>query len=630
MEFMDSSLETLLEEQVNVDRSSEAYMALVRPIARHVLLALYYLRKNDIIHGDVKPSNVLLRRDGNNWIAKLADFGNSVRMVDVNSYYDDFQIQSLFYRAPEVFLGNPFGPEIDMWSFGCVMCQMFTLKPIFLEKTVPNTLIRITSILGPIPKSLLMNTVFSRAHFNEDGDFIHVDNFLESSNLGESIDLDCSQKLRTECIEIMNGNIRRPIYSTILGLSLSRVVHGSSEKVLHAHLPFCKMPSKPRLPKLLNFLLGMFCYDPKSRLNPYQALFHDFLADSQFPLLLPFEDYPSDAAQKKNNGSTHKVVPHVYMERVENAQREARDVQRTLFENRMWIPPGTAFPSIAPGSVFPTVVGSKRKRSCEEECEVETEKKRKLGLFHQGGRERTTSTASGSEAERERKLEDSICKLVRDNSDLDAYIDAIKEKMRRKLQSLEEEKHNQGIEEKREALLGSFKNVLEDTLSQLDREEIEEDTENSTWTETIEESDYKKRLQHPKRQEKKFIKCQKYMQERKLTDNHKKQESQTQVSEEKKEFPLGSEKWVKSEYFDRHVRQNSEESEKKGEGVREDCEVVFLSSDEERSGIIDDDDEEEVCLSWLKKDKENHTSKSKANTNQDSLGKERKGDKKFK
>ena len=35
-------------------------------------------------------------------------------------------IQSRFYRSPEVVLGLPYDIAIDMWSFGCILSELFT------------------------------------------------------------------------------------------------------------------------------------------------------------------------------------------------------------------------------------------------------------------------------------------------------------------------------------------------------------------------------------------------------------------------------------------------------------------------------------------------------------------------
>lgn len=40
-------------------------------------------------------------------------------------------IQSRFYRSPEVILGLPYGLPIDMWSFGCILAELYTGYPLF-------------------------------------------------------------------------------------------------------------------------------------------------------------------------------------------------------------------------------------------------------------------------------------------------------------------------------------------------------------------------------------------------------------------------------------------------------------------------------------------------------------------
>lgn len=52
----------------------------------------------------------------------LIDFG-AVRRFYENTYHD---IQSLWYRAPEVLCGLPYTTKIDSWSVGCVLFELFT------------------------------------------------------------------------------------------------------------------------------------------------------------------------------------------------------------------------------------------------------------------------------------------------------------------------------------------------------------------------------------------------------------------------------------------------------------------------------------------------------------------------
>lgn len=68
-------------------------------------------------------------------------------------------IQSRFYRAPEVILGISYGPPIDMWSFGCILAELYTGYPLFPGETEVHQLACIQELLGlPLPEILNLAT----------------------------------------------------------------------------------------------------------------------------------------------------------------------------------------------------------------------------------------------------------------------------------------------------------------------------------------------------------------------------------------------------------------------------------------------------------------------------------------
>lgn len=92
------------------------------------LLLSYHIASQDldIIHCDLKPENIMLRHP-NRSIIKVIDFGSSCLSTERVYTY----IQSRFYRAPEIILGMQYGTAIDMWSFGCILAELYTGYPLF-------------------------------------------------------------------------------------------------------------------------------------------------------------------------------------------------------------------------------------------------------------------------------------------------------------------------------------------------------------------------------------------------------------------------------------------------------------------------------------------------------------------
>jgi serine/threonine protein kinase len=96
----------------------------LRKLAWQLCIALAFLSSRDVIHADIRPENVLVQlssTDGSTireeaekfrWKIKLADFGNSFFLRDSEIYHDEFEVQTLMYRSPEVLFGLPFDTQI--------------------------------------------------------------------------------------------------------------------------------------------------------------------------------------------------------------------------------------------------------------------------------------------------------------------------------------------------------------------------------------------------------------------------------------------------------------------------------------------------------------------------------------
>ncbi|RPB27576.1 kinase-like protein [Terfezia boudieri ATCC MYA-4762] len=90
-----------------------------------------HARGNTVIHRDLKPENVFL--DENNFV-KLGDFGLS-KMLGSEHQMAMTYVGTPLYMSPELVSDTPYTIKTDIWSLGCIMYELCTLKPPFTAKT---------------------------------------------------------------------------------------------------------------------------------------------------------------------------------------------------------------------------------------------------------------------------------------------------------------------------------------------------------------------------------------------------------------------------------------------------------------------------------------------------------------
>lgn len=120
---------------------SYKYKIDIMDILLQICLGVKYLHDINIVHGDIKPSNILLFRDKKNkkYISKITDFNLSYICVD--------KIKGILaytsgYRAPEVSDFNEYDLKSDIWSLGQTLKKIVSLGDYVIDKLLFDEMIK--------------------------------------------------------------------------------------------------------------------------------------------------------------------------------------------------------------------------------------------------------------------------------------------------------------------------------------------------------------------------------------------------------------------------------------------------------------------------------------------------------
>ena len=100
------------------------------PLLSQVAAGLTHAHEKGLVHRDVKPANLLVRRDGR---LKIADFGIARALEDARYTDTGMVLGTRDYMAPEQADGGKIGPATDVYALGVVAREMLGDPPPELE-----------------------------------------------------------------------------------------------------------------------------------------------------------------------------------------------------------------------------------------------------------------------------------------------------------------------------------------------------------------------------------------------------------------------------------------------------------------------------------------------------------------
>ncbi|KAI4295237.1 hypothetical protein L6164_035304 [Bauhinia variegata] len=273
-------LDTNLYELIKMNHFRGLSLSIVQLFSKQILRGLALLKDAGIIHCDLKPENILLCASVKPAEVKIIDFGSAC-MEDRTVYS---YIQSRYYRSPEVLLGYQYTTAIDMWSFGCIVAELFLGLPLFPGASEFDLLRRMIEILGGQPPDYVLRDAKNTSKFFKCIGSVQNIESNEVSTNGRS----AYQALTEE--EYESRELKKP------SIGKEYFNHMNLEAIV-TNYPYRKNLPKEDIVKesqirlaLIDFLRGLVEFDPAKRWSPFQASKHPFVTGE--PFTYPYKPPP--------------------------------------------------------------------------------------------------------------------------------------------------------------------------------------------------------------------------------------------------------------------------------------------------------------------------------------------------
>ncbi|GMH39536.1 hypothetical protein BSKO_07434 [Bryopsis sp. KO-2023] len=112
---------------VDMDTRAPDFLSIIH-LAHDIACGVRHLHAHNIIHGDLTARNVLLKQDHSGIVAKISDFGLSVKLNGRQNHVSNHRAGTPLYMAPELGLDGRLSKKCDVYSFGIILWELFHLS----------------------------------------------------------------------------------------------------------------------------------------------------------------------------------------------------------------------------------------------------------------------------------------------------------------------------------------------------------------------------------------------------------------------------------------------------------------------------------------------------------------------
>lgn len=144
-EYIDGEMvQSILHSHSNQRLSEEEILL----IFTQICLAIDYLHEQNILHRNIKPSNIMLSRQG---LVKLIGFSCSKKYQKnvIDEPVDDSICGTPLYLGPEIMSRQPYGAEFDIWSLGVTLFELVTGNVPFMGENLRGLAEKVTTQSHP-------------------------------------------------------------------------------------------------------------------------------------------------------------------------------------------------------------------------------------------------------------------------------------------------------------------------------------------------------------------------------------------------------------------------------------------------------------------------------------------------
>ncbi|XP_029923830.1 serine/threonine-protein kinase Nek3 isoform X2 [Myripristis murdjan] len=110
-----------------------------------------HIHDKRVLHRDLKAKNIFLTDNGT---IKLGDFGSACLLNSSKAYAQTY-VGTPYYVSPEIWDNKPYNNKSDVWSLGCVLYELCTLRHPFQASSWKSLILKVCrGAYPPLPRHL--------------------------------------------------------------------------------------------------------------------------------------------------------------------------------------------------------------------------------------------------------------------------------------------------------------------------------------------------------------------------------------------------------------------------------------------------------------------------------------------